>query len=95
MVWGGHLRAGRVEATAGSHLGHRGDAGSSAGEHLVVSAHLFRDSDINWARIRLGSMATFVIVLRGANCSLMMKSLGEPKLTVASSILAPFRRNDP
>lgn len=38
MVWRGHLRAGRVEATAGSHLGHRGDAGSSAGEHLVVSA---------------------------------------------------------
>jgi hypothetical protein len=69
MVRRGHLRAGRVEATAGSHLGHRGDAGSSAGKHLVALAYSYCISDTNWARIGLEPMATFVVALRGANCS--------------------------
>lgn len=88
-----------MEATAGSHLGHRGDAGSSAGEHLVVSAlFLF----ILRSSYQLG---VDLIGVHGYLCScvargefvvsLVMKSLDEPKLTVASSILAPFRRNDP
>ena len=69
MVRRGHLRAGRVEATAGSHLGHRGDAGSSAGQHLVTLAYSYHISDANWARIGLEPMPTFVVALRGANCS--------------------------
>jgi len=65
MVWAGHLGAGAVEATAGDHLGHWGDAGCSAGEHLeVFSQPVVADED-QLSRLRwnwgLGVVRTFAV----------------------------------